>query len=53
MKKKKKTIIKSNQCWECFKCGSVYAIWVSECPTCKNSNIKIITTNGTYCHVNL
>src|SRR5512147_1707304 len=33
------------QGWECPKCGSVYAIWVSECKTCKNSNIKIVSSN--------
>lgn len=33
--------------WECPKCGSVYAIWVSECGTCKNSNIRITTAGGT------
>lgn len=27
--------------WECGKCGSVYSPFVTECPTCKNSNIKI------------
>ena len=45
---KKKTI---SQGWECPKCGSVYAIWVSECPTCKNSNIKITTRGYTFCNL--
>ena len=44
MKEKKAKIV---QGWECPKCGSVYAIWVSSCPICQNSNIKIVTTNTT------
>jgi len=27
--------------WECVKCGSVYAPWVSECPKCRNSEITL------------
>mgnify|MGYP001608228187 CR=1 FL=1 len=37
LEKKKKII---SQGWECPKCGSVYAIWVASCSTCKNSNLK-------------
>jgi len=35
------------QGWICPKCGSVYAIWVSECGMCKNSNVKITIGTGT------
>lgn len=45
-KSKKKNYIQ--QGWECPKCGSVYAIWVSECGTCKNSNIRLVTSIGTW-----
>jgi uncharacterized OB-fold protein len=48
LKKTKTENIKPvSQGWECPKCGSVYAIWVDECSTCKNSNVKIISTGGT------
>lgn len=43
-----KKVNKVLQSWECCKCGSVYAIWVSECSTCKNSNIRTVTPDGTY-----
>lgn len=33
--------------WECPKCGSVYSPWVNECNTCKNSNIRIVTSPTT------
>lgn len=33
----------NTQGWECPKCGSVYAIWVSECGRCVNSNVKTFT----------
>ena len=38
---------KSLQGWECPKCGSVYAIWVTDCWGCRNSNIKVTTSSGT------
>lgn len=41
--------IKPVQGWECPKCGSVYAIWISKCDRCENSNIRTVsTTKGTY-----
>ena len=36
------------QGWECPKCGSVYAIWVDSCTTCRNSNVRIVISDGTY-----
>ena len=32
----------------CPKCGSVYSSYVSECPTCKNSNINITVKHSPY-----
>jgi len=35
------------QGWQCPRCGSIYAIWVSECPRCVNSNVtfKSLSSN--------
>jgi rubrerythrin len=35
------------QGWECPKCGSVYSPLTFECPTCKNSGIKVRTSDRT------
>lgn len=43
--KNNKKASKSLQGWECPKCGSVYAIWVDSCSTCKNSNIRLVTSS--------
>lgn len=44
---KPKQVVKPLQGWECPKCGSVYAFYVSECGTCKNSNFVIRTSTKT------
>ncbi len=51
MKKKQNSNKHSNKSnmvgWECGKCGSVYSPFVTECPTCKNSNIRVVTSPST------
>lgn len=38
---------KHMQGWECPKCGSVYSPLTFECSSCKNSGIRVKTSNGT------